>query len=294
MIEALLQDLRYAARSFRRTPGFSLVAIVTIAVGVGASAAIFSIVNSVLLRPMPFERPEELVLVGQYNRQTGQSYNDVSPANFLDWRARSRSFTGLAAFRDAPFTTTLGDHPERLSGAMVNANFFDVLGVKPIVGRVFEAGDERSGRAARGRARQRRLARALRRPPRRRRARTVRLDGELYTIVGVLPPGIDYPDQAQVWVTPHFAVPDDPRALGQDPSAQRDHNYFFALGRLKPGRRDEAAQAEVNTVAARARARVPGLGRGHRPSGSRRFTTTSSATSARRSDCCLPPSGCCC
>ncbi len=249
MIDGILQDVRYAGRSFRRTPGFSFIAILTIAVGVGASAAIFSIVNSVLLRPMPFDHPDALVLLGQYDLKTGRGYNDVSPANFLDWRARSRSFTGLAAFRDAPVTTTLGDHPERLAGAMVTANFFDVLGVRPALGRLFEAGDERPGAPrvsvlGNGAWRERFGGRPDIV------GNTARLNGELYTIVGVLPAGIDYPDQSEVWITPHFSVPDDPRALGQDPSAERDHNFLFALGRLRQGVTREAAQAEANAVAA--------------------------------------------
>ena len=101
MIERLLQDLRYAARTFRRAPGFLLLTVLTIAVGVGANAAIFSIVNAVLLRPLPFARPNDLVLVTDSDRRTRQSNGDASPANFLDWRVRQHSFTALAAFRQA-------------------------------------------------------------------------------------------------------------------------------------------------------------------------------------------------
>jgi predicted permease len=249
MIGRLIGDLRHAFRVIRRAPAFTLLVILTIAVGVGASTAMFSVVDAVLLRPLPFPDSGALLLVGQYDLRTGQGYNDASPANFLDWQARSRSFAGMAAFRDWPFTATLGDHPERLRGAIVNASFFDVLGTSAAVGRTFQLGDEGSGGArvaviGAGLWRERFGGRpdVV--------GRTIRLDGALYTIVGVLPPGIDYPDDAEVWVAPRWRVPDDPRLLGQDPSAERDHGYLFAIARLRPGVTREAAQAEMSTIAA--------------------------------------------
>ena len=102
MIERIWRDLRYAGRTFVRSPGFVCIAIATIAIGVGANAAIFSVVNATLLRPLPYPRAGELVLVSGSNRQTGQSNGDATPANFLDWRARNHSFAGMAAFRDGP------------------------------------------------------------------------------------------------------------------------------------------------------------------------------------------------
>ena len=136
MIERVVQDLRYAARTFRRAPGFLLLSVLTIAVGVGANAAIFSIVNAVLLRPLPFTHPNELVLVTDSDRRTRQSNGDATPANFLDWRLRQHSFTALAGFRQAGFALSGGDRPESVAGAIVNANFFDVLDVKPVLGPI--------------------------------------------------------------------------------------------------------------------------------------------------------------
>src|SRR5260370_32822757 len=121
-MQTLLQDLRYAGRTFSRAPGFAVLAILTIAVGVGANAAIFSIVNAVLLRPLPFPRASELVLVSQANRQTKQSLGDAAPANFLDWRTRNHSFTGMAANRAFALTIPSRDHPARIAGVMVYAN----------------------------------------------------------------------------------------------------------------------------------------------------------------------------
>ena len=249
MMERLVQDLRYAARTFRRAPGFLLLAVLTIAVGVGANAAIFSIVNAVLLRPLPFPRPNDLVLVTDTNRQTKQSNGDTSPANFLDWRVRQHSFSGLAAFRQSRFTFSGADHPESVPGAIVNVNFFAVLDITPALGRRFNAADEEPGAPrvaiiADGFWRQRFGVRteAI--------GQTVRLNDEPYTIIGVMPAGIDYPDKSRVWVAPHWRVPDDPLAPMADPAPQRSHGYISVLARLEPGRSIESAQSDMDAVAA--------------------------------------------
>src|SRR5262249_48792548 len=145
MIERVLQDLRFAGRTLRRTPGFALLALATMAIGIGANTAIFSIVNAVLLRPLPYPDAERLVIVSLDNRQTKQSFDDSTPANFLDWRVRNRSFEALAAFREDQLILTGDAQPERVSGAVVNGNFFDVLGVKAIRGRALQPADEGPG-----------------------------------------------------------------------------------------------------------------------------------------------------
>jgi predicted permease len=248
MIERLVQDLRYAARAFRRAPGFLLLTVLTIAIGVGANAAIFSVVNAVLLRPLPFARPNDLVLVTDADRRTRQSNGDTSPATFLDWRARQHSFTALAACRQAPFALSGGDRPESVPGTIVNANFFDVLDVRPALGRTFISADEGPGapRVALigdGLWRQRFAARpdAI--------GQTLRINDEPHTIVGVMPAGIDYPDRSRAWIAPHWRVPDDPLAMSADPSAQRSHGYFSVVARLRPDRTIERAQAEMDAVA---------------------------------------------
>ena len=247
MIEHLLQDLRYAARTFRRAPGFLLLTVLTIAIGVGANAAIFSIVNAVLLRPLPFGRPNDLVLVTDSDRRTRQSNGDASPANFLDWRVRQHSFTALAAFRQATFALTGGDRPESVAGAIVNANFFDILDVTPALGRTFRRGDEGPGAPrvavlSDGLWRQRFDGRpeAI--------GQSVRINDEPHTIVGVMPAAIDYPDRSRVWIPSHWRVPDDPLAMGVDPSAQRSHGYFSVVARLQPGQTVERAQADMDAV----------------------------------------------
>src|SRR3954454_12629391 len=248
MIERLAQDLRYAARTFRRAPGFLLLTVLTIAIGVGANAAIFSIVNAVLLKPLPFGRPNDLVLVTDADRRTRQNNFDASPANFLDWRARQHSFTGMAGFRQATFALSGGDRPESVPGAIVNANFFDILEVRPALGRAFLSGDEGPGapRAvvlSDGLWRQRFGARpgVI--------AQTLRINDEPHTIVGVMPPGIDYPDRSRAWIPAHWRVPGDPLAMGAPPSSQRSHGSFSVLARLKDNQSIASAQADMDAVA---------------------------------------------
>src|SRR5438094_9236381 len=245
----LAQDLRYAVRTLRRSPGFTVIATLTVAIGVGANTAIFSIVNAVLLRPLPFPRAEELLLVTQTDRQTKQVLGTGSPANFLDWRVRNRAFAGMAGFKGISLILSDGDHPERLDGAMVNVNFFDVLEVAPAIGRSFGEADERPGAPlvavlSHGSWRMRFAGRSdvI--------GRTVHFNGEATTIIGVMPPEVAYPERAEVWVPPHWRVPDDP-LLGpaQDPSTERTHSYFFVVGRLKPGVSMAAAQADMDAVA---------------------------------------------
>jgi putative ABC transport system permease protein len=250
MSQQLWQDLKYSLRALLRAPGFAVVAVVTMAIGVGANAAIFSVVNATLLRPLPFPDADELVLVSQANKQTRQSAGDATPANFLDWRVRSHSFAGMAAYREASLIASDGEFPERRRAAIVNANFFDVLKLHPAVGRTFLPQEE--GHAA---PRVAVISDSLWRERFGRRAdvlgQTTRFDDEAYTIVGVMPAGIDFPGRAEVWIAPHWPVPDDPLLPStEDPSSQRGHGYFSALARLKPGATVEAAAADMDVVAA--------------------------------------------
>jgi putative ABC transport system permease protein len=245
---ALWQDIRYAFRACTRAPGFTAIAVLTIAIGIGANAAIFSVVNAVLLRPLPYPRAGELVVVSQGNRLTKRSGGDATPANFLDWRRRSHSFVGLASVLEAMPALALGEQPERIHGAQVNANFFDLLEVKPAIGRTFQPGDEAPGaqrvavvsdRFWRERLGARRDVVGL----------SVRINDELHAIVGVVPRAIDYPSKSEIWFPTHWGVPDDPLlSPADDPSAQRGHGYFSVLGRLRPGLTFERAVADMDTV----------------------------------------------
>src|SRR5262245_51371778 len=247
MIERILQAVRYTIRTSLRAPGFALLAMLTMAVGIGANTAIFSVVNAVLLRPLPFADAGALVMVSQISRRTQQGFNDATPANFLDWRERNRSFAGMTAMRDQSYVLSGGDRPERVGGALVNANFFEVLGAKPALGRVFEAREEGPGAP-----RVAILGDALWKSRFGGRAdvigETIRLNDEPHGVVGVMPPGIDYPDRAALWTPAHWRVPDDPLVPAADPSPQRDHAYLFVLARLKSGVTRAQAMADLDSV----------------------------------------------
>ena len=142
---ALLQDLRYGARTLRKSPGFTLVAVLALALGIGANTAMFSVVNSVLLRPLPYAEPETLLKL--YTSMPQFRDASISYPNFLDWQQRSRSFEAMAAYRSTSFNLTGSANPERLRGEMASATIFPVLGIKPIIGRAFTADEDRKGGA---------------------------------------------------------------------------------------------------------------------------------------------------
>src|SRR5262249_47360866 len=139
------QDLRYAARSYGKAPSFTIVVLTTLALGIGASTAIFSMVNGILLQPLPLPDPDRLVYVNETN--TKGDFISVSLPNYLDWRARARSFSALALSRDEALTLTGGDRAQRVRGLRVTANMFTVLRIPPVLGRAFTDIDDTPGAA---------------------------------------------------------------------------------------------------------------------------------------------------
>ena len=148
MVETILQDVRYGARTLRKNPGFTLVIVFTMALGIGANTAIFSVVNGVLLKPLPYKRGDELVIVRQ--PQTRADVQDIgfSPKEMDDYRAQASTLAGLVEFHSMWFILLGRPEPERVQTGVVSANFFDVLGVKPILGRRFRSEDEKHGAPA--------------------------------------------------------------------------------------------------------------------------------------------------
>src|SRR5436853_3933950 len=136
-MESLLQDVRYAVRMLRKRPGFSLVVIFTLALGIGANTAIFSVVNAVLLKPLPYREPEKLVVLWAKNEKLSLTQQPISYPNIVDWKAQNQVFEHLAAIRVESFSLTDRDEPERVSGLRVSANALSLLGVKPALGRDF-------------------------------------------------------------------------------------------------------------------------------------------------------------
>src|SRR5215212_6063661 len=141
----LLADLRYALRLLRKTPLFTIAAIGTLALGIGANTTIFSLVQTVLLRPLPYQDPDQVVMVWEDNTPAGFPRNTPAPVNFNDWRRTNRSFTDMAATRFAGANLTGDGPPELVLGRAVTPNFFDVLGVRPLHGRSFTRADDRAG-----------------------------------------------------------------------------------------------------------------------------------------------------
>src|SRR5436309_9715483 len=145
VVADLQQDLRYGLRTLAKNPAFTSIAIVALALGIGANSAIFSVVNAVLLRPLPFKNPEQLVMVWENAAHLGFPKNTPSPANFLDWQRQNTVFTGMAAMSERSFNLTGVGEPERLDGRRVSANLFDLLGVPALLGRTFVQEDDRPG-----------------------------------------------------------------------------------------------------------------------------------------------------
>ena len=144
-MNTLLQDIRYAIRILRKSPAFTAIAILTLAIGIGANTALFSIVNGVLLNPLPYPHPEQLVAVYADSPETSQGY--VTYLNFLDWQRMNRSFSSITMYRNQDYNFSTSGPSERVSGFMVSADFFQTLGIPPVLGRLFRASDDHIGAA---------------------------------------------------------------------------------------------------------------------------------------------------
>jgi putative ABC transport system permease protein len=254
LMRTAFADFRYALRVMRRTPSFALAVISVLALGIGANTAIFSIVNAVLLRPLPLDEPERLVRLYHtppQNAFPGMTRFSLSAANFYDWQRAAQSFEGMAMYRFRQFTWTGGGNARSIVAGAVGAGFFDVIRARPVLGRVFrpEEDVEASKRVVilshgfwkreLGGA-----ADAI--------GRTLRLDGEPYTIVGVMPPHVSLASWAvlarDIWV---------PMALSDDDRALRDNHNHSAIARLKAGVDLAQAQSDLDVISARLEREYP-------------------------------------
>lgn len=252
-MRTLIQDVRYGIRMLLKQPGFTLVAVITLALGIGANTAIFSVVNAVLLRPLPFPQSDQLVMVTLANPLTGGDRVPLSEADFLDWRAQNQVFEDLAAYTDNWFSLTGDGEPQRLRGAWVSAGFFSTLGAQPLVGRSFVAGEDAPGGAPLVILSQRlwehrfgsdsNIA-----------GKSITLNGRSRTVVGVMPNSFNFP-------------PDDERSLPGEtdvwavntltPTQRRGPYYLWGIGRLKQGSSLAQAQSELNNIGLRIRHENP-------------------------------------
>jgi putative ABC transport system permease protein len=251
-MRSFLLDLRYAARVLLKSPGFTVVAVLALALGIGANSAIFSVVNSVLLRPLPYKDPDRLVIAWESNPQLLDDYlkthNEAAPANFYDWQAQSHVFENLAAFRWRDFNLTDGDNPEQVTGSAVTPNMFATLGVSPLIGRDFLPEEGEPGKDAEVILSYGLWQRRFGADPKVVN-RQIGVNGQAYTVVGVMPRDFEFPRaQAEMW-TP-FAPTDQVKA-------SRTSHFLYTRARLKPGVSIEQAQAEMDTIAARLRQQYP-------------------------------------
>jgi len=250
----LTNDLRYGTRAFLRAPAFTTVALLTIALGIGATTAIYSVVNAVILRPLPFPEADRLIQVWMDNRRTGLKEDIHSWPNYADLRDQNRVFSGVAAYYSRGYNLTAAGcresecEPERVTGLISTPDMFAVLGVNPALGRGFTAGEDESGRdgvvvLSHG------LWTRLFAGDRNVLGRQVRLNGRERTVIGVMPPGFAFPTRdIDVWV---------PLALDPDTKQARSSFFLYAVARLKPGVAFTRAVSDLNTIGRRLEQQYP-------------------------------------
>ncbi|HEX6070107.1 MAG TPA: ABC transporter permease [Longimicrobiaceae bacterium] len=248
-METLLQDLRYAARRLASNRGFTLVAVVTLALGIGANSAIFSVVNAVLLRPLPFAEPDRLDHI--YGSIEGFGTIPVSPPDFLQMQDETRAYERLAAYTFSFPNLTGEGEPVRLNGTSVSATFFDLLGVRPALGRTFAADESDPGRhrvAVVGHALwQERFGGSPAII-----GRTIQLNGQPYEVIGVMRPGFHYPGERELWVPLEYD-----QSFRDD--GNRDAYYLSVIGRRGPDVTLAQGAADMASVAVRLRQATPGM-----------------------------------
>ena len=242
MIADVWQDLRYGARMLLAKPGFTLIAVLTLALGIGANTTIFSVINSLLLKPIPFVEPERLVLVMEAQANEPQSRSLVSAPNFQDWQRQNEVFAQMALFDSAGkgYNLAGGGEPERVSGVRVSASFFDVLGVKPSLGRTFLPDEETPGKhqvvvIGDGLWRSRYGADPGLV------GKTIKVDSAEFTVIGVMPPDFEFQfggPPRQLWVP----------ILYTDGDRERSSHSFFGIARLKPEVTVEQAHASMRNI----------------------------------------------
>jgi len=242
--------MRYAIRTLTRSPAFTVIAIATIAIGIAANTAIFSVVNGVLLRPLPFADEARVVKVTSVSRD-GKDGNQ-SAGSFMDLLRNNRTLAALAGVRSDVFAAAVEGTPTQLQGAWVTPQFFDVAGTPAALGRAFTGAEPPGERVAvLGFGAWHQLFGGSRAAI----GRRVRIDGDAYTVVAVMPKGFEWPERAAIWLRSQLSVPPCPVDL-KDPLTNRDVQYFQAIARLKPGVTIAAAQQDLQAVTAAAQADV--------------------------------------
>jgi predicted permease len=259
-MDTILKDIRYAARMLLKNPGFAAIAVIALALGIGANTAIFSVVSAVLLRPLPFPQPEQIVAVWTADSKKPDGQASFSFPDFADLRAQNQVFSGIAGHSPLNVAVTeQGGEAAHVQGTLVTSDLFSLLGVNPILGRYFNADDDKPGTRVVIIGHdlwQRRFG-----GDRKILDRTITLDGVGYQVIGVMPQGFQFPIQnrpAEFWTSAatQFEVPAGARPEDA-PAAQRGMHYLRVVARLKPGVTPQQAQANANTILSALAAQYP-------------------------------------
>src|SRR5436190_13356261 len=249
-MSTLLYDLRYGIRMLLKNPAFTFAALVTLALGIASSTAIFSVIDGVLLHPLPYPDSEKIVVLSPTNRATGTPGGAHAPANYVDYAAQSDVFTEMSASRGEQFSLSDSDRPERVRGTMATSNLFALFGVSPIIGRTLLPSDEQPGHNhvvvlsselwARRYGSDRNII-----------GREISLNDEPHTVVGVMPPNYIPDGYGELWVPSAFGVPTNSIRPNVDPRPVRSSNYLDVFARLKPGLTLEKARAQMDAISRR-------------------------------------------
>ncbi len=245
-------DIRYALRNLLRRPTFTLIAVVTLALGIGANTAIFSAINALLLKPLPFPELDRVVAVWDKLPSRGVMHNEVAVANYLDWQSQTQSFEQLGLYRWWSANLTGIDPPERIQGFLVTANFLDVTGIKPIMGRSFSPEENQPGKDQ--------VAIITHSLWQRRFGgdpdilnKTITINSVVRTVVGVMPERFNYPKGAEVYA---------PLQMTPELMKNRGSHGYYVIGRLKSGSSIQSAQAEIDNIMARLEQQFPETNKG--------------------------------
>ena len=247
-----MSDIRYALRNLLRRPTFTLIAVVTLALGIGANTAIFSAINALLLKPLPFPELDRVVAVWDKLPSRGVMHNEVTVANYLDWQSQTQSFDQLALYRWWSANLTGIDPPERIQGFLVTANFLDVTGMKPIMGRTFAPEENQPGKDQVAVITYSLWQRRFGGDPNIL-DKTITINSIVRRVIGVMPERFNFPKGAEIYA---------PLQMTPELMKSRGNHGYYGIGRLKQGASIAGAQAEIDNVSARLEQQFPETNKG--------------------------------
>src|SRR5882762_3028123 len=247
IMDSFLKDIRYGIRGLAKRPVLTIIAIVTLAIGIGANSAIISTINALLLKPLPFPDPERIVALWEKVPSRGVERNEVAVANYLDWNAQSQAFEHLGFYRWWSTNLTGSDSPERVQGFLVTANFLDIVGVKPMLGHGFSAEQNQPGKDGVALLTYSLWQRRFGADPNIVN-KTISTNGIARTVIGVMPPDFNYPMGAEIYA---------PLAITPELARSRGNHSYLGIGRLKPGVSLQGAQVDLDRIAVQLEKQYP-------------------------------------